>query len=120
MRQAWSTARVCGSERKRRTRVSDRTTRSSKRSIERFRAESKVLGRESVAGADRAGLQPGHEPALTLLRRTVREGIRHHVALRLLLQPVVADRRGGAHCGLDVARLDQLPLLVGARCPDTG
>ena len=48
------------------------------------------------------------------------ERVRHHIALRLLLQPIVADRRGGAHRGLDVAGLDQLPLLVGARRPDAG
>ena len=48
------------------------------------------------------------------------ERVRHHIALSLLLQAVIADRRGGAHRGLDVARLDQLPLLVGARRPDAG
>ena len=40
--------------------------------------------------------------------------VRHDVPLRLLLQHVVADRRRGLHRGLDVARLDELPLLPSA------
>src|SRR5664279_3371749 len=49
--------------------------------------------REGVAGRDLALFQSGGEPALALRRGAMREGIRHHIAARLLLQAVVADRR---------------------------
>src|SRR5262249_21460533 len=81
---------------------------------------SELLRRERVAGADRAFLQPGLEPPLTLLRRSVREGIRHHVAAGLLLQTVVADRGCRAQRRIDVARLQQLPALLGLVRPDAG
>src|ERR1043165_1809175 len=76
--------------------------------------------RKGVAGLHGAGLQAGLEPALALLRGAVGEGVRDGVALRLLLQPIVADRRRGLHRRLDVARLDQVPLLVGFGGPDAG
>ena len=41
-------------------------------------------------------------------------------ALRLFLQRIVADRRGGAQGRIDVARLQQIPLLLGMVCPDSG
>jgi hypothetical protein len=41
----------------------------------------------------------------------MREGIRHDVALTLPLQPVVTNGGRRLHCGLDVARFDEPPLL---------
>src|SRR5262249_2175018 len=67
---------------------------------------------ERVAGADRARLEAGHEPALALRRAAVGEAVRHHVALRPSLQGIVADRRRGLHGGLDVARLDERRLAL--------
>src|SRR5262249_6007616 len=61
---------------------------------------------ERVAGADRAGLEAGREPALALRRAAMGEAVRHHVALRSSLQGIVANRRCGLHGGLDVARHD--------------
>src|SRR5437868_7605633 len=82
---------------------------------------SKLRGRrEGVASLHGAGFQAGLKPALALLRRAVRKRVRNGVALRLLLQPIVADRRRGFHRGFDIARLDQVPLLVGFRRPDAG
>src|SRR6185295_5808110 len=77
--------------------------------------------RERVARPDGALLQAGLEPALALLRRTVREAVGHDVAPRLLLQTVIADRRGGLQRGLDVTCLDQiLPVLPGVIGPYAG
>src|SRR5258705_9805284 len=73
---------------------------------------SQLCGRERVAGSDRAGPEPGHEPALALLRAAVREAVGHHVALRLALQRVIADRRRRAHGGLDVAGLEEWRLAL--------
>src|SRR5215471_12308822 len=67
---------------------------------------------ESVAAGDRSALEPGIEPALTLLGGAVGEGIRHRIALRLLLQGIVADRRRRAQRRLDVTRLQQVPFLL--------
>src|SRR5262245_63459767 len=47
--------------------------------------------RKRVAARHRAALQAGGEPAHALLRGAVGEGVGHDAALRLLLQPVVAD-----------------------------
>src|SRR5438874_2619414 len=47
---------------------------------------------ERVAGLHGALLVAGHEPALALFGRTVREGIRHDASRGLALQRVVADR----------------------------
>src|SRR2546426_274451 len=68
---------------------------------------------ERIAGPDGAFAETGRKPALALFGAAVGEGIRHHVAGRLALQRVVADRRRGPHRRLDVARLDERrPALV--------
>src|SRR5262245_24776616 len=69
---------------------------------------SKLRGVEGVAARGVARLEAGHEPALALRRRAVREGVGNHVALRAPLQHVVPDGRGGLQCGLDVARIEEL------------
>src|SRR5215471_222585 len=79
---------------------------------------SQLLCGERIAGADRALSQSGLEPALALLRAAVRERVRHHIAARLLLQAVVPDRSSRTQCRLDVARLQQLPPLLGLVGPD--
>ena len=60
-------------------------------------------------------LEAGHEPALALLRGAVGEAVGHHVALRLPLQRVVADRGGGAQRGFDVAGLDERRLSLASQ-----
>ena len=55
---------------------------------------------EGVAGGRLAGLVAAREPAAALLRRAVRPGLGVHLALGLLLDPVVADRR----CGIEARR----------------
>src|ERR1041385_1033016 len=76
--------------------------------------------RKGVAGLDRALLEPGHEPALALLGRAVGEALRHHRALRLSLQRVVADRRGGLQRRVDVTRIEEALLRLGVVGPDAG
>src|SRR6202161_3044263 len=76
--------------------------------------------RERVAGLDVAALQARGQPLLALCRRAVGEAVGHGVAARSGLQPVVADRRRGRHRLLDVARLENLPLLVGMVGPNAG
>src|SRR5262245_291685 len=75
---------------------------------------------EGVAARHRTALEPGIEPAHALLGGTVGERVGNDVALRLPLQPVVADRRGGLERGFDVAGLDELPALLRAVGPDAG
>src|SRR5438309_5551043 len=60
------------------------------------------------------------EPVDALLRRTVREGVGDDRAARLPLQPIVADRGGGAECFLDVARLEPVVPRLGTIRPDAG
>src|SRR5579885_203021 len=89
----------------------------------RYRALPLILqrgGRESIAGLYRALFQPGGEPVLPLRRSAMSEGVRHDVALRLLLQPIVADGRSRLQRRLNVAGLDRLPALIGTVGPHTG
>src|SRR4051812_10269218 len=76
--------------------------------------------RKRVAGLQRAFPEAGHEPALPLLGRAVGEALRHHGALRLPLQRVVADRRGGLQCRIDVARIEEALLRLGMIRPNAG
>ena len=50
----------------------------------------------------------------------MREGFRHHIALRLLLQPVVADGGSGIEALLDVAILEDLGGGICLLRPDAG
>src|SRR5262249_22192338 len=70
-------------------------------------AASQLRRGKCVAVRDFARLQSGIEPALALLRAAMSKTIRHHVALRALLQRVIADRRRGAHRRFYVAGLDK-------------
>ena len=54
---------------------------------------SQLVGREGVAGAQVALAVAGREPPLALLAGAVRERLGTHLALDLLLDAVVADRR---------------------------
>ena len=86
----------------------------------RGRLTSELLRLERVAVLQPARLQPGHEPARALRRRAVGKGIGHHITLALSLQPVVADRRGGLHRRLYVARLDKIPGVLCVVRPQPG
>src|SRR5437667_6656191 len=66
---------------------------------------------ESVALAQIARIESHLEPAHSLLGGAVREGLRDGVALRPLLDLVVADGGGGAQPFLEIARLEQVALL---------
>ena len=74
-------------------------------------------GRKRVAGLHRTLLEAGHEPALALLGRAMGKAVGHDVALRALLQHVIADRRRGLQCRLDVAGLQQLPAAARRGAP---
>src|SRR5829696_2574973 len=84
--------------------------------------ELKLLRAERVALPGIAALQPDPEPAHALGTRAMGEAVRHDPALRLALQAVVADRRGGGQRLLDVAVVDHLAATggVGAVGPDAG
>src|SRR5258705_7290443 len=71
-----------------------------------------LRGVERVAAPDRAGLEPGHEPALALLGAAVGEAVGDAVALRPFLERIVADRGRGAHSGFDVAGLEEGRLAL--------
>src|SRR6516164_3763313 len=73
-----------------------------------------------VALVDVPRLEPRHEPAGALLRGAVGEGVGHHVALGLPLQPVVADGRGSLHRCLHVARFDEVPRFLRVMRPHAG
>src|SRR5437868_3211953 len=73
---------------------------------------------EGVAPAQVAGLDPPREPLHALLARAVGEGLRRHAALRLPLQPVVADGRRGIERLLHVARLEDVARALGVVRPD--
>src|SRR5688572_12573203 len=75
---------------------------------------------ERVAGLERAGLEAALEPSHPLLGGSMREALRHHVTLRLLLQAVVADGGGRAQRLVDVARLQDLPHALGVVRPESG
>ena len=75
---------------------------------------------ERVTGGRLAVLVPAREPAAALLRRSVGPGLRVDLALRALLDAVVADRRRRVEPLVDV-RLRQLldqARLDGVRRPD--
>src|ERR1700719_829590 len=76
--------------------------------------------RQRIAARNLAAIEPRLEPALALLGRAVGEGIGHDIALHLFLQPVVADRGGGLQRLVDVARLKEVVLLLGAVRPHAG
>src|SRR5258708_35101003 len=69
-----------------------------------------------------AAVQPDAEPARALRAAAMGEAVGHDPALRLLLQPVVADRRRGRQRLIDVPVVDQLAaaLLAAAVGPHTG
>jgi hypothetical protein len=60
------------------------------------------------------------EPAHALLGSAVGERLGDDLALRLPLQAVVADRRGGRQRLLGLARFEDLLHAVGAMAPDAG
>src|SRR5579871_966741 len=76
---------------------------------------------ERIAGLDRALLIAGHEPALALRSRAMREGVRHNAACRLALQGVIADGGGRGQRRIDVPRLEEVrSFLLLAVDPDAG
>src|SRR5215467_7326659 len=70
---------------------------------------------EGIAGGDRSAVESAPEPLRALRRRPVREGIGRHMPGRHLLQAIVANRGRRSQRGLDVALLEQVPLLRGMR-----
>src|SRR6185437_5402376 len=85
-----------------------------------FLSSLQLCRTERIARRHLSLLQPGLEPPLPLRGRAVRERIRHDIALRLLLQTVIADRGRRLQRRLHVARLDRFPALVGMKGPDAG
>ena len=75
-----------------------------------------------VAGGRLAALVADREPVLALGRRAVRPRLRVDLALRLLLDPVVADRRGGIEPVRDVGLGQSIDVagLRGVVRPDAG
>ena len=60
-----------------------------------------------VARIDAAGLEPPAQPFDALLRRSVCKGFRDDCALRLPLQPVIADGSRRAQTLLSITGLEQ-------------
>jgi DNA-binding transcriptional regulator YbjK len=77
---------------------------------------------EGVAGRGIAALVSGEEPVLALLRGAVRPRLTVDLALELLLDAVVADRRGGVQSLGDVplGEVGEQPGLGGVRGPHSG
>src|ERR1700750_2742883 len=80
------------------------------------------LAAEGVTGPWSAGLVAAFEPVLALRRGTVRPGLPVDLPLRLRLDPVVSDGRGGVECVGDVCLRegDDVPGLRRVVRPDTG
>jgi len=72
---------------------------------------SRPGGLEGITLIDIAGIEPGAEPPDPLGRGAVSEGLRRDAAPRLLLEPVIANGRRCREAGLDVAGIQQIPLL---------
>ncbi len=65
------------------------------------------------------GRQTAAQLALTLRARAVRECLRHHARLRLMLQPVIADGARRVQPLLEIARFDQRRVVtLSARRPN--
>src|SRR5215212_1391567 len=80
----------------------------------------KLLRAEGIALPQIAALQPDAEPAHALRAAAMRKTVGHDSPLRLALQAVVADRRGGGERLLDILVVDHLAAArgVGAVGPD--
>src|SRR3954468_8931549 len=77
------------------------------------------VAREGVAGLELPRVEAGLQPVSPLLGGAVREGLRVDPALGLLLDAVVANRRGGSEALLEIAALEQAAVVCGAS-PDAG
>src|SRR5688572_24610057 len=75
---------------------------------------------ERVALVEVAGLEPLAEPRRPLAAGAVGERVGHDVPAGGLLDRVVADGRGGPEPLLEVAGLEDLPLLLCVVRPDAG
>ena len=73
---------------------------------------------KGVASFGRVGLKPPHEPVASLLGGSMREGIRHHESLGLLLETIVAYRAGRSQCFVYIARFENLLGALGVICPN--
>src|SRR5688500_6445283 len=108
-----------------RARTSRRAWRPSSRSADPSSgAVSRRLdgAREGVADGRAPLLVAAREPAAALLRGSVRPRLRVHLALRPLLDAVVADRGGRVEPVVDVGlrELCDQARLDGVGCPDAG
>src|SRR5215470_492253 len=79
-------------------------------------SELRCLERVALAGIAR--IDPSLEPAHALRGAAVGERLRHDAPLRLALEAVVADRRGGVQALLDVTALENLPGALRVVRPD--
>src|SRR5690242_9106778 len=86
----------------------------------RIKFRLKLIGIESIAAFELAALITALEPALALGRGAVSEGVRHDIALRLLLDLVVADRARRIQRVVDIAGLDDVFALLGVIGEDAG
>src|SRR4051794_29185575 len=77
---------------------------------------------ERVAGGALARLEPVREPGLALRRGAVRPRLGADLPLRLGLDPVIADRRGGIERVRDVGvgQVDDVPGVDGVARPHAG
>lgn len=66
--------------------------------------------RKRVARAQVARFEPAAQPIDPLFAGAVRECLRHHITLSLLLQAIVADRGGRLQSLFEIARFDELPV----------
>src|SRR6516164_1372368 len=81
---------------------------------------SGLVDGEGIAALDGPVRKAGREPALALLGGAMREGIGHDIALRPPLQTIVADGRSGLQSLIDIARLEEIMLLLRMIRPYTG
>ncbi len=81
---------------------------------------SELRGVEGIADLRPPAGETGLEPARALRRGAVGERIGHHIALRLLLQSVVAHGLGRVDGLFHIARLQHLALVLRVIGPDPG
>jgi hypothetical protein len=78
-----------------------------------------LLSAEGVTLIHLPRFQPGCEPTRTLCRGAVGERVRHHIALGLSLQPIVAYGRSRLQRRFNISGFNKLPLCLRAVCPYT-
>src|SRR5262245_53965522 len=72
-----------------------------------------VLWLERIAGGDRTRVKSCLEPARPLLRSPVGKRFRNNISARPQLQPIVSDHARRAEGLIDVARIENAPIMIG-------